>query len=47
MMRQNQSIKKHSGKPSTPFDPSELLAVQTLCHELGSQNALLVQIAWL
>ncbi len=45
MMRQNQSIKKHSGKPSTPFDPSELLAVQTLCHELGPQNALLVQIA--
>jgi hypothetical protein len=47
MMQQNQSIKKHSGKPSTPSNPSELLAVQTLCHELGSQNALLVQIAWL
>jgi hypothetical protein len=47
MMRQNQSIKKYSGKPSTPFAPSELLAVQALCHQLGSQNALLVQIAWL
>jgi hypothetical protein len=47
MMRQNKRMKKHSGNKSTPFSASELLAVQALCHQLGSQNALLVQIAWL
>jgi hypothetical protein len=47
MMRMNKRLKKHSGNKSTPFSASELLAVQALCHQLGSQNALLVQIAWL
>jgi len=47
MMRQNKRMKKYSGYTSTLFRSSELLAVQALCHQLGSQNALLVQIAWL
>jgi len=47
MMRMNKLLKKHSGNKSTSFSASELLAVQALCHQLGSQNALLVQIAWL
>jgi hypothetical protein len=47
MMRMNKRLKKHSGNKSTSFSASELLAVQALCHQLGSQNALLVQIAWL
>ena len=38
---------KHSGNTSTLFRSSELLAVQALCHQLGSQNALLVQTTWL
>jgi hypothetical protein len=45
MMRQNKRMKKYSGYTSTLFRSSELLAVQALCHQLGSQNALLVQIA--
>ena len=47
MMLQNKRMKKYSGYTSTLFRSSELLAVQALCHQLGSQNALLVQIAWL
>jgi hypothetical protein len=47
MMRMNKRLKKNSGNKSTSFSASELLAVQALCHQLGSQNALLVQIAWL
>ncbi|MEY4301991.1 MAG: hypothetical protein RJB06_398 [Pseudomonadota bacterium] len=47
MMRCIQFIQTYSGNLSTSFNSSELLAVQALCHQLGSQNALLVQIAWL
>jgi hypothetical protein len=45
MMRMNKRMKKNSGNKSTPFSASELLAVQALCHQLGSQNALLLQTA--
>ena len=45
MMLQNKRMKKYSGYTSTLFRSSELLAVQALCHQLGSQNALLMQIA--
>ena len=45
MMRMNKRMKKHSGNKSTPFSASELLAVQALCHQLGPQNALLLQTA--
>jgi hypothetical protein len=38
-------MKKSSGNNYSPFGSSELLAVQAFCHQLGSENALLVQIA--
>ncbi len=38
-------MEKSSGNISTSVNSSELLAVQALCHELGPQNALLVQVA--
>jgi hypothetical protein len=36
-----------SGKPPYPFRPRQLLEVHSLCHQLGPQNALQLQIVGL
>ena len=36
-----------SGRPSLTFRQSQLLAVQAFRDELGPQDALLLQVAWL
>jgi len=40
------SIDTSSGRPSLTFRKSQLLAVQAFRDELGSQDALLLQVAW-
>jgi hypothetical protein len=39
-------IDTSSGCPSLTFRKSQLLAVQAFRDELGSQDALLLQVAW-
>jgi len=41
------SIDTSSGRPSLTFRQSQLLAVQAFRDELGPQDALLLQVAWL
>jgi hypothetical protein len=41
------SFDTSSGRPSLTFRQSQLLAVQAFRDELGPQDALLLQVAWL
>ena len=48
MMRQVfNPIDNSSDRPSITFRKSQLLAVQAFRDELGPQDALLLQVAWL